>query len=81
LEMARGASVLAGDSGLGLSVTGVAGPGGGTAEKPVGLVWIAASGPDGEAAEELHLTGSRDEIRQRAAWRLIGLGWRTVRPG
>jgi len=81
LEMARGASILAGDSGLGLSVTGLAGPGGGTAEKPVGLVWIAASGPGGESSEELHLTGSRDEIRQRAAWRLIGLGWRSVRPG
>lgn len=81
LEMARGAAILAGNSGLGLSVTGIAGPGGGTAEKPVGLVWIAASGPQGEVAEELRLTGNRDEIRQRAAWRLIGLGWRSVRPG
>jgi len=76
LEMARGAARLAGEKGLGLSVTGIAGPDGGTAEKPVGLVWIAACGPDGEMAEELRLTGNRDEIRQRAAWRLLGLGWR-----
>jgi nicotinamide mononucleotide (NMN) deamidase PncC len=45
----------------------------------VGLVWIAASGPDGETAEELRLTGTRDEIRQRAAWRLLGLGWKVAR--
>jgi nicotinamide-nucleotide amidase len=77
LEMARGASKLAG-SGLGLSVTGIAGPDGGTPEKPVGLVWIAASFPGGEEAVELRLSGSRDEIRQRAAWRLIGLGWRAA---
>jgi nicotinamide-nucleotide amidase len=75
LEMARGAARLA-NSGLGLSVTGVAGPDGGSPEKPVGLVWIAASFPGGEDAVELRLAGSRDEIRQRAAWRLIGLGWK-----
>lgn len=78
LEMARGASRIA-EGGLGLSVTGVAGPDGGTPEKPVGLVWIAACSPDGESAEELRLTGDRNEIRQRAAWRLIGLGWRATR--
>jgi len=79
LEMAQGAARLAGESGLGLSVTGIAGPDGGTPDKPVGLVWIAASGPDGETVEELRLTGTRDEIRQRAAWRLLGLGWRVAR--
>ena len=78
LEMARGASRIA-SGGLGLSVTGVAGPDGGSPEKPVGLVWIAASSPNGEIAEELHLTGDRNEIRQRAAWRLIGLGWRAAK--
>lgn len=78
LEMARGASRLCG-GGLGLSVTGVAGPDGGTAEKPVGLVWIAQSSPEGESAVELRLLGERDEIRRRAAWRLIGLGWSVTR--
>lgn len=81
LEMARGAANICQDgpgSGLGLAVTGIAGPGGGTADKPVGLVWIAASSPSGEFAQELRLVGTRDEIRQRAAWRLIGLGWKSL---
>jgi len=78
LEMARGASRIA-DGGLGLAVTGIAGPDGGSPEKPVGLVWVASCSPDGEIAEELHLTGDRNEIRQRAAWRLIGLGWKAAR--
>lgn len=78
LEMARGASRLCG-GGLGLAVTGIAGPDGGTDEKPVGLVWIAQCGPAGESAIELRLPGDRDEIRRRAAWRLIGLGWSVTR--
>ena len=56
----------------------VAGPGGGTPEKPVGLVWIAAAWPGGETAVELRLLGSRDDIRLRAVWRLIGLGWKSL---
>lgn len=80
LEMARGAAkICPNGKGLGLSVTGIAGPSGGSPEKPVGLVWIAAVSPDGEEARELRLLGSRDDIRQRAAWRLIGLGWNVVR--
>lgn len=79
LEMARGAAGLCPNGkGMGLAVTGVAGPGGGTPEKPVGLVWIAAASPDGEVAQELRLVGTRDDIRQRAAWRLIGLGWKLL---
>jgi nicotinamide-nucleotide amidase len=50
-----------------VAVTGVAGPGGGTAEKPVGLVYLHAEGPDGSLARELNLTGERVAIRQRAA--------------
>lgn len=55
LEMARGVrNALVDETPLdrviGLSVTGVAGPGGGTPDKPVGLVWIGLSAPDGEWA-------------------------------
>jgi len=50
-----------------LSVTGVAGPGGGTATKPVGLVFIGCAGPDGEVTvEEQHFRGDRDTVRQRS---------------
>jgi nicotinamide-nucleotide amidase len=50
-----------------VSVTGVAGPGGGTPEKPVGRVYLHAAGPHGEQAVELHLPGDRDAVRRRAA--------------
>jgi len=48
-----------------VSVTGVAGPGGGTAEKPVGLVHFAAVRTGGEAIAERHVfPGDRDSIRR-----------------
>jgi competence/damage-inducible protein CinA-like protein len=50
-----------------VSVTGVAGPGGGTPEKPVGLVFFHASGPDGDEALRFELPGDRDWIRARSA--------------
>ncbi len=50
-----------------ISVTGVAGPGGGTEAKPVGLVYLHAAGPAGVQAVELHLPGDRDAVRRRAA--------------
>jgi nicotinamide-nucleotide amidase len=49
-----------------ISVTGVAGPGGGTTEKPVGLVYVGVSGPEGTDVRELRLPGSRREVRERA---------------
>jgi nicotinamide-nucleotide amidase len=49
-----------------VAVTGVAGPGGGTPEKPVGLVHIHAAGPDGSLARVLDLPGEREQIRVRA---------------
>lgn len=51
---------------VGISVTGIAGPGGGSPEKPVGLVWIAVDARGGKA-RRFHLIGDRTEIRQRAA--------------
>jgi nicotinamide-nucleotide amidase len=49
-----------------VAVTGVAGPGGGTEEKPVGLVFLHAAGPDGEEARRIDLPGDREMVRGRA---------------
>ena len=62
--MAEGARTRLGAS-IGISVTGVAGPGGGTPEKPVGLVHVCASTGDREVARRLQLSGSREHVRRR----------------
>lgn len=50
-----------------LAVSGIAGPGGGSAEKPVGTVWFAWAFPsNGVTAQHFLLTGSRSEVRQQA---------------
>ncbi len=51
----------------GLSVTGIAGPGGGTREKPVGLVYIGLASPQGVKSEEYKLLGTRAQIRLKAS--------------
>jgi nicotinamide-nucleotide amidase len=69
-QMARGARSAA-KSDIGLAITGVAGPGGGTPEKPVGMVWIAIDVQGEVTTRELRLWGDRDEVRQRSAqWTL-----------
>ena len=67
--MAEGVREAAGTD-YGLSVTGVAGPDGGTEEKPVGLVFVGLSDADGTVAERLDLSAwrrSREAIRERSA--------------
>ena len=49
-----------------VSVTGIAGPGGGTPEKPVGLVFLHAQSPDGDKRLEIHFPGDREAVRRRA---------------
>ncbi|HEY7148512.1 MAG TPA: nicotinamide-nucleotide amidohydrolase family protein [Gaiellaceae bacterium] len=63
--MARGAREALGAD-VAVSDTGIAGPGGGTPEKPVGLVHLHASGPEGELHRELQLPGDREAVRGRA---------------
>jgi PncC family amidohydrolase len=53
------------DTDIGLSTTGVAGPTGGTADKPVGLVWIGICTPGGTQAFECHFTGDRLTVMHR----------------
>lgn len=50
-----------------LSITGIAGPGGGSPEKPVGTVWIGLSGPWGTEARRFHFKGDRDQVRALSA--------------
>lgn len=52
---------------VGVAVTGVAGPGGGTPEKPVGLVFLHAEGPEGGRGVRFELPGDRESIRLRSA--------------
>jgi nicotinamide-nucleotide amidase len=54
------------DADVAVAVTGVAGPGGGTPEKPVGRVYLHAAGPDGSLVRMLDLPGEREQVRVRA---------------
>jgi nicotinamide-nucleotide amidase len=66
LEMARGVRRVLGTD-LGVSISGVAGPGGGTPEKPVGLVWIALSALQGDWARQFMFAGERLDVKMQSA--------------
>jgi nicotinamide-nucleotide amidase len=52
---------------VGVGITGIAGPDGGSEEKPVGLVWTCVAGPDGASlTRSMNLPGARPDIRERA---------------
>lgn len=71
-EMAEGVARTSGAA-IGLATTGVAGPDGGTPEKPVGLVYIALHCDGKTKVKELRFAGKRNKIRQRAAY--AALDW------
>lgn len=77
-EMAQGARARFGAD-YAVSVSGVAGPGGGSEEKPVGTVWLAVAGPRGCATKRMRWPGDRARIRRLAAFWAMALVLRAVR--
>jgi nicotinamide-nucleotide amidase len=72
LAMARGIRNAAGTD-LAMAVTGIAGPEGGTQEKPVGTVYLALATPERVVARRFHFPGTREKVRLMAAH--AGLDW------
>lgn len=71
-EMAEGLRARSGAD-VAAATTGIAGPGGGTAEKPVGLVYVAVSSPEGTVVKELRLHGDRERIRTLASLHALNM--------
>lgn len=72
VEMAAGARRLLGAE-VAVSTTGIAGPGGGTMEKPVGLVYVAVVAPTGSRCERYIFDGNRSDNKNQAARRGLEL--------
>lgn len=65
---------------FGIGITGIAGPGGGSAKKPVGLVYIGLTSPDGKTQTWKHLLwGERLQIQDRASVKALEYLWRKIR--
>jgi competence/damage-inducible protein CinA-like protein len=62
-----------------LAITGIAGPAGGSEDKPVGTVYIALSGPHGSNCERYSFNGNRGKVRHRSAIKATELLWRALR--
>ena len=71
-EMAKGA-LKNSKADIAVSVTGIAGPAGGTAEKPLGLVFIGIATKDHLGSFECHFEGSREDIREQSAEKALTL--------
>jgi nicotinamide-nucleotide amidase len=68
-------------AGYGIGITGIAGPSGGSAKKPVGLVYIALAGPRKITVTENRFYGTRTEIKSRAAKKALDLLRRALLTG
>ena len=79
-EMARGVREAIGTD-VGIASTGIAGPGGATARKPVGLVYIAVSTPEALVVRELRLSGDRQHIMRVSAGMALELAVSTIENG
>ena len=66
LEMARGAKKLF-DVDIAVSISGIAGPGGGSEGKPIGTTWVGLAANDGEWTREFHFDGDREENKASSA--------------
>jgi nicotinamide-nucleotide amidase len=68
------------ESDYGLGITGIAGPGGGSSKKPVGLVYIGLASPDGKVRTWKHIFwGERPQVQDKAAVKALEYLWRKVR--
>jgi nicotinamide-nucleotide amidase len=76
--MARGARERLG-AGVALSTTGVAGPSGGSVEKPVGLVWFGLADGEGVRTSQFQFRGDRDAVVSRATTMALNILWRHLR--
>lgn len=71
-QMAEGARKLL-KADLAVSLTGIAGPDGGSDEKPVGLVWFGLATKDGVRTEKSIFAGDREEVRRKAIVHAVGI--------
>lgn len=83
-EMANGAKRAAGVE-MAIAVSGIAGPDGGTAEKPVGTVWFSIATPEargsGAVCDLRHFEGDRDQVRRQSVAHALRLALRLLRAG
>ena len=75
--MAAG-TALAADTDVAISVTGIAGPDGGTEEKPVGLVYIGVFLEGRVTVEEYHFSGDRQQIREKTVEEALKLAKKCI---
>ncbi|MBQ9691740.1 MAG: competence/damage-inducible protein A [Clostridia bacterium] len=78
MEMAAGVRALSGAD-VGIATTGIAGPGGGTATKPVGLVYMGVASEKGVRALKFNFNGDRDRVRILASGNALSLALNEVK--